>query len=116
MSIFDRAAPGARSALAERLALAATLPAAIMAFGASPAAAHGIVGDRFFPATIATDDPAVADELSLPTIDTFPTADDPSAHQIDISGEYSKRLTSHLGVSFGGSWTRIKTPGAASVN
>src|SRR5579872_4689881 len=41
----------------------------------SGAAAHGIVGDRFFPATLITDDPAVADELSLPTIDTFKTGD-----------------------------------------
>src|SRR5579862_7229284 len=82
---------------------------------ASAAAAHGIVGDRFFPATIATDDPAVADELSLPTIDTFPTADDPSGRQVDISGEYSKRLTSRLGISFDGAWTEIKTPGAPNV-
>ncbi len=30
--------------------------------------AHGIAGDRFFPVTLAIDDPFVADELSLPTI------------------------------------------------
>ena len=29
------------------------------------ASAHGIVGDRFFPATIATDDPFAADELAF---------------------------------------------------
>ena len=29
--------------------------------------AHGIVGKRFFPATLTIDDPFVADELSLPT-------------------------------------------------
>ena len=32
-----------------------------------PAFAHGFAGNRFFPATLATDDPFVADELSLPT-------------------------------------------------
>jgi len=32
------------------------------------AQAHGLIGKRFFPATLATDDPFVADELSLPTI------------------------------------------------
>jgi hypothetical protein len=32
----------------------------------TPVLAHGVAGDRFFPATLAVDDPAVADELSLP--------------------------------------------------
>ena len=32
------------------------------------AEAHGFAGKRFFPATLATEDPFVADELSLPTI------------------------------------------------
>ena len=101
--------------VARRIALAVRPLAIISAVCASPATAHGIVGDRFFPATITTDDPAVADELSLPTVDTFPTADDPSDRQVDISGEYSKRLTSRLGISFDGAWTEIKTPGAPSV-
>jgi hypothetical protein len=30
--------------------------------------AHGLIGKCFLPATLATDDPFVADELSLPTI------------------------------------------------
>ena len=30
--------------------------------------AHGLIGQRFFPATLAIDDPFVADELSLPTV------------------------------------------------
>ena len=38
---------------------------------------QGIVGDRFFPATLITDDPAVADELTLPQVDGLKTADDP---------------------------------------
>jgi hypothetical protein len=116
MPVFDRAAPGALSAVARRIAIDVTLPVAIMAFGSSPSAAHGIVGDRFFPATITTDDPAVADELSLPNIDSVQTPDDPSARQIEISGEYSKRLTSRLGISFDGAWTQVETPGAPSVS
>jgi hypothetical protein len=70
-----------------------------------PAMAHAVVGARFFPATLATDDPAVADELSLPTIASFKTGDD--ARELDISGEYSKRLTRRLGVSLGETWTRL---------
>jgi hypothetical protein len=82
----------------------------------SPAYAHGVAGDRFFPATLATDDPAVADELSLPTVGRSKTGDEPSARETDISGEWSKRLTSNLGVSFGGAWTRLEAPGAPSVS
>jgi hypothetical protein len=83
---------------------------------ASPAAAHGIAGARFFPATLATDDPAVADELSLPTVGLFKTGDEPAARETDISGEWSKRLTPNLGVSFAGSWTRLQTPDAGRVS
>jgi hypothetical protein len=83
---------------------------------ASPALAHGIAGDRFFPATIATDDPFNADELSLPTLSRFKTSDEPSATQTDISGEWSKRLTSKLGVSFSGDWTQLDAPGQPVVS
>jgi len=39
------------------------------------AAAHEIVGNRFFPATLEIDDPGVNDELSIPTVDAFNTGD-----------------------------------------
>ncbi|HWF78560.1 MAG TPA: hypothetical protein VN694_15450 [Caulobacteraceae bacterium] len=94
-----------------RLAALGAVPTALILLAASPAAAHGIVGDRFFPATLITDDPAVADELTLPQVDGFKTADDPPADQVDISGEWSKRITANFGVSFDGAWTDLKTPG-----
>ena len=56
-------------------------------------AAHEIVGNRFFPATLGIDDPVVNDELALPTISSFKTGDDPSFRQLDFSGEFSKRIT-----------------------
>ena len=40
------------------------------------AGAHEIVGNRMFPATLAIDDPGVADELALPTIAFSKTGDD----------------------------------------
>ena len=49
------------------------LAAALTALPASSALAHGFAGDRFFPATILTDDPFVADEMSLPTVTLDPT-------------------------------------------
>ena len=77
----------------------AIFAAALAAFLASaePALAHGIAGNRFFPGSIATEDPAVADELALPTASW---RDGESAYAF----EYSKRLTSRLGVSLGGAW------------
>src|SRR5262245_32085307 len=79
----------------------------------SEALAHCFVGARFLPATLTVDDPCVADELSLPTVSAFknsnlPTSDFPSARQLDISGELSKRITDSLGVSVGSTWTRLR--------
>ncbi len=88
----------------------AIAPALAFLMTAAPAAAHGIVGDRFFPATLITDDPAVADELTLPQADGFKTGDEPPATEVDISGEWSKRITPNFGVSFDGAWTDLKTP------
>ena len=67
--------------------------------------AHEIVGNRFFPATIGIDDPGVNDELSLPTVDSFKTGDDPPVRQRDVSSEFSKRITEDFAVSFGSTYT-----------
>jgi hypothetical protein len=75
--------------------------ASLLVLGCSTSAsAHCIIGNRFFPATVSVDDPCVADELSLPTIAGFKNGDDPSAQELDISGEYSKTITPNFGVSF----------------
>ena len=63
----------------------------------SPASAHCIVGNRFFPATLIVDDPCVNDELAIPTIAAFKNGDEPSADELDISGEYSKTITENSG-------------------
>lgn len=94
-------------------ALGALPTALTLALAAQPASAHGIVGDRFFPATVVTDDPAVADELTLPQVDALRTADEPPNTEIDISGEWSKRITPDFGVSLDTAWTRLKTPDGA---
>ena len=51
------------------------------------ARSHEIVGNRMFPATLAIDDPGVADELALPTVAISKTGDVPPVKQLDISGE-----------------------------
>jgi hypothetical protein len=77
----------------------------------STAFAHCFVGARFFPATLAIDDPCVADELSLPTVDWFQTADVPPAGEWDVSAELSKRITEDFGISIGDTWSQIHQPG-----
>ena len=74
-------------------------------------AAHEIVGNRFFPATLGIDDPGVNDELAFPTFDAFKTGDDPSVRQRDISAEFSKRITDAFAVSFGSTYTHLNPPG-----
>jgi hypothetical protein len=81
----------------------------------STAFAHCFVGVRFFPATLAIDDPCVADELSLPTVDTFRTADVPPATQWDVSAELSKRITEDFGVSIGDTWSQLNEPGGFKI-
>jgi len=88
---------------------------AVAAFTPSNASAHCYVGNRFFPATLNVDDPCVADELSLPTVAAFPNGDDPSAHEVDISGEISKRVTETFGISLGESWVHLHAPGGATL-
>jgi hypothetical protein len=82
----------------------------------SPAFAHCFVGARFLPATLATDDPCVADELSLPTISAFGTGDVPSTSEVDISGEFSKRITDTIGVSIASTWSHITSPDMPTVH
>jgi hypothetical protein len=77
----------------------------------SQAFAHCFVGARFFPATLAVDDPCVADELSLPTVSWSKTGDVPAATEWDVSGELSKRITNDLGISIGDTWSHIRPPG-----
>jgi len=80
----------------------------LVAASTQSVAAHGLIGQRFFPATLAIDDPFVADELSLPTvlhIRTGGSDESPPTLQTDLSGELSKRLSPNLGLSLGGTYT-----------
>src|SRR5438270_13391450 len=74
--------------------------------------AHGFAGQRFFPATILTDDPFVADEMSLPTI-TRPPSDADGAQQIGIEVELAKRITPDIGITIGQGWNQLQPQGRA---
>ena len=80
----------------------------------SPALAHGWAGERFFPATILTDDPFVADETSLPQVSLNPPGlDDSQLTNIEI--DLSKRITRDIGFTIGDEWQRLRSPGVTSV-
>src|SRR5258707_6607861 len=70
----------------------------------APALAHGFAGQRFFPATIATDDPFVSDELSLPTVSTIRNPGPGGGQEIDTSIDLAKRITPSFGIGIGETW------------
>jgi hypothetical protein len=104
------------SSMFTSVARVAALATIGLALSNASALAHCFVGARFFPATLAIDDPCVADELSIPTVAWSRTSDQPSAQQLDISGEFSKRITEYFGVSVAPAWTRIAQPGSPSMS
>jgi hypothetical protein len=88
-------------------AVAALLPGA-------EAMAHGFAGDRFFPATILTDDPFVASEVSLPTVSLNPTQSDGS-RELDIGPDLSMLITPKWDFTIGSDWQHIRAPGLPTV-
>src|ERR1700689_4810430 len=92
-------------------ALAALAAAAFAALAAADATAHGFAGDRFFPATILTDDPFVADEATPITVTRDPTAAD-GTKTYNIEADISKRLFRDLDITFQDSWDYAKPPGS----
>ncbi len=95
-------------------ALWALAAASIAMIAASSAAAHGFAGKRFFPATLATDDPFVADELSLPTIASqkMPGSGDvPATRETDFAIDVSKRVTENCGIGLGATYKVLQPDG-----
>jgi len=93
----------------------------LCAFSLLPALAqaHGFVGQRFFPATLATDDPFVADELSLPTITSTRSsadADNPATRETSASFDFARRITPNFGIEVGASRLRIAPSGAPAAH
>jgi hypothetical protein len=97
-----------------RLILRALSLAILAAFSpASTALAHCIVGGRFFPAMLATDDPCVADEMSLPTVQY--NSANPSGREHDVEADFSKRITESFGITVASTWTRVSPPADAAT-
>ena len=75
--------------------------------------AHGIAGNRVFPATLTIDDPAVSDELSLPTIQWLRGGD--GTETTGYSFEYAKTITPNFGFSIASGWNQNQ-PGASGFD
>ena len=108
---------GASRDAASRVAPAAVALCLGMLFTSS-VSAHGIVGKRFFPATLTIDDPFVADELSLPTYQTrkMPGSDEePATRQTEYAFDYTKRITPNLGIGIGGTYLDLSPDGGDNV-
>jgi hypothetical protein len=76
--------------------------------------AHCFVGGRFFPAMLATDDPCVADEMSMPTVQY--NSANPAGREHDVGGDFAKRITESFGVTVSSTWTRVRPPADAGTN
>jgi hypothetical protein len=90
---------------------AAALGAAALLASTPHAHAHGFAGERFFPATLQTDDPFVADEMSLPTLAKNP-ADPTGGQSYSFEADIAKRLTSDLGITASYSWNYFQPKGS----
>ena len=68
---------------------------------------HGFAGKRFFPATLAVDDPFISDELSF-VVNHIREADQETN---ELSLAYSKRITPHFGIEFGDAYRIVRPNG-----
>jgi hypothetical protein len=97
------------------VALAGALVAVLA--GSLPAFAGGQIGKRFFPSTLAVDDPFAADELELPTVLSIKRPDPeggPAVRETRVSGVYEKRITPDFEVFVEGEWVSLDPDGGAS--
>ena len=80
--------------------------------------AHGFAGQRFFPTTLAVDDPFVSDELSFLLSHTKEPrqGEEPPTGSTEFSVDYTKRLTPRLGLSLGGSYLHLNPDEGSTQN
>jgi len=82
----------------------------------SRAYGHGFAGARFFPATLSTDDPFVADEFSLPTISSIVTPDDGGTRDTEVSSDIALRITPTWDIEFSETFITLDPSRGKAVN
>lgn len=89
------------------------LAIAALSLGTTSAFAHGFVGDRFFPPTIATDDPFATDELLLPSVSYIKSQ---GVGTTDVGFEFDKEIFPKFALGVSGDWLNLQPDGRPSVN
>jgi len=91
---------------------------AVLLFLSLPAlvSAHGFAGQRFFPTTLAIDDPFVSDELSFLFRHIKEPGEESPTVSTEIAAEYTKRLTPRLGLSLGGTFRHLDPDEGSTEN
>ena len=103
--------------LINRAALTAgTASLTMMLSAPKTASAHGFAGSRFFPATLSTDDPFVADELSLPTVSSIVTPDGGGTRDTEIFSDIALRITPKWDIEFGETFITLNPSQGKAVN
>ena len=80
--------------------------------------AHAIAGNRVFPATIATDDPSVASEISLPAVNWIPAPIDAGGNvpqNKSIGGELDLLVAPNFALGISDGWNAQTARGEQSV-
>jgi len=97
-----------------RIAVAAAGAALLSA----PVHAHGVAGAHMFVNTLLIDDPNVADEASLPTVQYLPTFNDGGTitNQTTAGIEIDKRITENFGFAINTGYSWLQTPGQKTAN
>lgn len=81
------------------------------------ALAHGFAGKRFFPATLAVDDPFVTDEAGvLFSKRRLPNGDGTSTDTSDLAVDYAKSITPRFALSAGADYLRLRPDGMPAQN
>lgn len=89
---------------------------AAIGFSSMSAHAHGFVGDRFFPPTIATDDPFATDELLLPSVSYSKSSDNPPVGTTDVGFEFDKEIFPKFALGISGDWLNQQQDGVPTAN
>jgi hypothetical protein len=86
----------------------------LSALAVDPAWAHGLAGNRLFPATLTIDDPFVADELAFPSFSRAKGAD--KTTETDFSMELAKTITPNFQLSVAGTYVLLEPPDEGSTS
>src|SRR5512135_3300246 len=81
----------------------------VLLFAPASGFAHGFAGKRFFPATLAVDDPFVTDEAGMLVSNRrTPNGDGTSTDTTDLALDYAKSVTPRFALSVGTDYLHLK--------